>query len=69
MKKVKTIMENCEWKISGTHLRCGFVSITEATANVPSITELTRESFAKSNLILIQSNCLKYQDSEGRKGK
>ena len=51
------------------HLRLGFASITEATANVESITEMVCESFSNTNLALVQSNCLRYEDSEGTRGE
>ena len=51
------------------HLRLAFVSITEATANVESITEMVCESFSNINLALVQSNCLRYEDSEGTQGE
>ena len=50
-------------------LRLAFVPITEATFNVESITEMVCELFSNTNLALVQSNCLRYEDSEGRRGE
>ena len=56
-------------QILAAHLRLAFVSITEATANIESITEMARESFSNVSLALVQSNCLRYEDSEGTRGE
>ena len=56
-------------QILTVHLRLAFVSITEATASVESITEMVRESFSNASLALVQSNCLGYEDSEGTRGE
>ena len=56
-------------QILAAHLRLAFVSITEATANIESITEMALESFINASLALVQSNCLRYEDSEGARGE
>ena len=56
-------------QILAAHLRLAFVSITEATANIESITEMARESFSNVSLALVQSNCLRYEDLEGTRGE
>ena len=55
--------------VLAAHLHLAFVSITEATSNVESITEMVCESFSNTNLALVQSNCLRYEDSEGTRGE
>ena len=45
-----------------------FFNITEQTANVSDLTRIVREGFHDESLILAQSNCLGYEESEATKG-
>ena len=45
-----------------------FFNITEQTANVSDLTRIVREGFHDELLVLVQSNCLRYEESEATKG-
>ena len=45
-----------------------FFNITEQTANVSDLTRIVREGFHDESLVLVQSNCLRYKESEATKG-
>ena len=44
-----------------------FFNITEQTANVSDLTRIVREGFHDEPLVLVQSNCLRYEESEATK--
>ena len=52
----------------GEHIRMQFFNITEQTANVSDLTRIVREGFHDELLVLVQSNCLRYEESEATKG-
>ena len=52
----------------GKHIRIQFFNITEQTANVSDLTRIVREGFHDESLVLVQSNCLRYKESEATKG-
>ena len=45
-----------------------FFNITEQTANVSDLTRIVKEGFHDEPLVLVQSNCLRYEESEATKG-
>ena len=45
-----------------------FFNITEQTANVSDLTRIVREGFLDESLVLVQSNCLRYEEPEATKG-
>ena len=49
--------------------RVKHVKINEENANVVDITELVRESFENTTLVLVQSNGCRFEDSDHTKGK
>ena len=55
--------------VLAAHLRLVFVSVTETNTNVESILEMVRESYNNTSLALIQSNYLRYENSEGTQGE
>ena len=44
-----------------------FFNITEETVNVSDLTRILREGFPDELLVLVQSNCLWYEESEAAK--
>ena len=45
-----------------------FFNITEQTAIVSDLTRIVREGFLDGSLVLVQSNCLRYEESEATTG-
>ena len=41
-----------------------FLNLVESSANVESLTNLAREAFDIDDLVLVQANLLRYEDSE-----
>ena len=58
----------CDVFLPGEHIRMQFFNITEQTANVSDLTRIVREGFLDKLLVLVQSNCLRYEESEATTG-
>ena len=53
----------CDVFLLGEHIRMQLFNITEQTANVSDLTRIVREGFLDESLVLVQSNCLRYEES------
>ena len=58
----------CDVFLLGEDIRMQLFNITEQTANVSDLTRIVREGFHDELLVLVQSNCLRYEESEATKG-
>ena len=58
----------CDVFLLGEHIQVQFFNITEQTANVSDLTRIVREGFLDESLVLVQSNCLRYEESEATTG-
>ena len=58
----------CDVFLLGEHIQMRFFNITEQTANVSDLTRIVREGFLDESLVLVQSNCLRYEESEATTG-
>ena len=45
-----------------------FFNTTEQSANISDLTGIVREGFHDESFVLVQSNCLRYEESEATKG-
>ena len=53
----------CYVFLLGEHIRMQFSNVSEQTANVSDLTRIVREGFLDESLVLVQSNCLRYEES------
>ena len=53
----------CDVFLLGEDIRMQLFNITEQTANVSDLTRIVREGFLDESLVLVQSNCLRYEES------
>ena len=58
----------CDVFLLGEQIQMRFFNITEQTANVSDLTKIVREGFLDESLVLVQSNCLRYEESEATTG-
>ena len=58
----------CDVFLLGEDIRMQLFNITEQTANVSDLTRIVREGFHDESLVLVQSDCLRYKESEATKG-
>ena len=58
----------CDVFLLGEQIQMRFFNITEQTANVSDLTRIVRERFLDESLVLVQSNCLRYEESETTTG-
>ena len=58
----------CDVFLLGEHIRVQFFNITEQTVNVSDLTRIVREGFLDELLVVVQSNCLLYEESAATTG-